>query len=204
VLNAAYIDNGVEGLDRMFQSHDRARYTPLPVTSEFAPDLSPYDLLIVPNGCDSIAMERIADRVAAFLDAAKTLFCFDGWTTSWLPGNRWVYDCEKPTREIRYFPRMDRHNLLHKVPIDELIYMHGISGWWACGYIEPAEGADVLLADTWDRAVIVLDEHTTRGTMIMTASGPLGDCDLDGKENGLTRLYRNMLDYAAAKTAAVG
>ena len=204
MLEAAYIDNGVEGLARMFRANQRVRYTPLPVTSNFSPDLDPFDLLIVPNGSDHVAMARIAPKIHRFLDQGKTLFCFDGWTTNWVPGNTWVYDCSKPTKEIRYFEGTDRHGLLKGVPMDELVFMHGISGWWACGYIEAGEGADVLLADTWDRAIIVVDERTTAGTMILTASGPLADCDIDGEETGLSLLYRHFLELAAGRAAAIG
>ncbi len=203
MLHAAYIDNGIEGLEQSFRNHERVRYTPLPVTASFAPDLMPFDLLIVPNGSDHRAMSKIRDRVRDFLGRGRAVFCFDGWTSEWVPGNRWVFDCDKPTREVRYAIRRDRYDLFRGVALDELIFHHGISGWWACGYIEPAARADVVLEDTWGRPVFVLDEQTTAGITVLTASGPLGDFDLEGQANSLSILYRNCLDLVSDRATAI-
>ena len=119
--------------------------------------------------------------------------CFDGWFMDWVPGNRWVHDNQKATKDIRYFVQQDRYNLFDGVNLDDLQFNHGISGWWACGYIEPAPGANVLLADTWGRPMIVLDESTTKGLMVLTASGPLSDKNFDYEEDGLSVLYRNIM-----------
>jgi len=200
-LRAGVVDNGVYGLAAGFRSNARVEYAFLSVGPDFAPDLSGLELLIVPNGSDQEAMSGIADRVAAFLNRGGALFCFDGWFGDWLPGNRWVGDSSKPTRDIRYRVGRDRHGLLNGVPLEELTFHHGVSGWWACGYIEPAMGADAVLVDTWGRAVAVLDDQTAAGPIFLTASGPLANGPVEGKL-GLKRFFDNLIDYAARRKGA--
>lgn len=198
MIQAAVISNGVDGILRYFVSNNDVTYTLLEIEKDFNPDFKPYHLLIVPNGSDHIAMAKIKNKVAAFLDEGKSLFCFDGWFTNWIPDNQWIMSNEKKTIDIRYKIKTDRYNIFEGIDIDKLIYNHNISGWWACGYIDASKNADVLLEDTWQRPIIVLDEKTTNGTMILTASGPLGDSgaipsDEETSYSALGKLYHNML-----------
>ncbi|MEL6651963.1 MAG: hypothetical protein AAFQ87_14270 [Bacteroidota bacterium] len=198
MIKALYIHNHIEGLSPCFQSNERVQYDAAYVGDPFEPDLMAYDLLIVPCGSDQIAMLRIKDQIRAFLDAGKTLFCFDGWFTDWLPGNRWIMDNSKKTIDVRYSLQEDPYHFFQDVNLNSLIYSNGISGWWACGYIEPASQAKVILEDTWGRAIMVLDEVSTAGKIVMTASGPLSDktyatTDDAFSEADLARLYQNLL-----------
>lgn len=200
MLKALVIHNHIEGLTPLFQSQEKVRYDFAYTTADFDPDLTPYDLLIVPCGSDQIAMLKIKEKVKAFLEAGQTLFCFDGWFTDWIPGSQWVMDNTRKTIDIRYFLRSDRHQLLKDVALDSLIFSNGISGWWACGYIEAAPEAEVLLEDTWQRPIMVLDETTTPGKIILTASGPLSDktyatTDDAKSEQDIARLYQNLIDF---------
>ncbi|HVZ41702.1 MAG TPA: hypothetical protein VHI13_20645 [Candidatus Kapabacteria bacterium] len=201
MLNAVVVDNGIHGLERMFRSGAPVRYRFERVGAAFAPDLSDADLLIVPNGSDHVAMYRARNAVRAFLERGGALFCFDGWFTDWVPGNRWVMDNSRATRDVRYSVRTDRHGLFNGVAIESLVRSHGISGWWACGLIELASGADVVMEDTWGRAMIVVDRVSTPGTLILTASGPLGDVGFDGTFGDLSRLYHNMLGLVSERGA---
>ncbi len=175
MLDAVVISNAIIGLDRMFASNDRVCYRFAHVTPDFSVDLTGADLLVVPNGCDHVAMLAIKQTVRDFLDAGGTLFCFDGWFTDWVPGNQWRMDNSKPSRDVRYHVPTDRHRLMDGVRLDDLQFNHGISGWWSVGYIDASPNADVILADTWNRPIVVLDESTTNGRIVLTASGPLGD-----------------------------
>jgi hypothetical protein len=199
MIQAAVIDNGVVGLQDSFLNKAYVQYTFIDTQNKSLPDLEKYDLLVVPNGTDQIAMYRYKEQVRAFLDLGKTLFCFDGWFTDWLPGNRWLADNSKKTIDIRYHIKTDRYQLFEEVPLEHFIFSNGISGWWACGYIEPAPNAEVILEDTWGRAIMILDESTTPGTIFATASGPLGDyaygtTDDAGSLLGLTQLYHQLLN----------
>ena len=204
MIQAAVISSGIEGIEKYFVSSEKVNYTMLEIEKNFNPDLAPFNLLIVPNGSDHIAMAKLKTKVASFLDAGKSLFCFDGWFTDWVPGNQWVMSNEKKSIDIRYTIKTDKYSLFEGVDIKELIFNHDISGWWACGYIEASENADVVMEDTWQRPIIVLDEKTTNGTIILTASGPLGDSgaipnDDESSSFALGTLYHNMLNLIIKK-----
>ena len=93
--------------------------------------------------------------------------------------------------------RLRRHGFFTGVDLGKLnVNRHGIRGWWACGYIEPAPGAEVVLVDTWGRAIVVIDEVSTGGFQLLTASGPLGDYRRYGDtDDGLARVYRNFVAH---------
>lgn len=199
MIKAAVISNQIVGLEKYFQSNPKVTYQFLPVDGKTDYDFRPYDLLIVPNGTDQVAVGRLKNRISQFLDAGKTLFCFDGWFTDWVPGNQWRMDQEHKSIDIRYAVKSDRHGLFDGIPVADFTFNHGISGWWACGYIDAAPQADVVLEDTWGRAIIVLDETSTPGTMLLTASGPLGDSsygltDDEDTYASLAKFYHNLLD----------
>ena len=204
MVNALLISNNIAGLDEYYVSNELVQYTVGRITKDFDPDLTPYDLLVVPNGSDHVAMLKIKDKVRAFLDAGKALICSDGWFTDWVPGNQWVMDNSKRTIDIRYQLKTDRYGLFNDIDLNELTFSHGMSGWWACGYIRVADGADVVVEDTWQRPIIVLDEVSTNGIMLLTASGPLADVTFSGdKEEALVKLYRNFLRRVQAKSRAL-
>lgn len=203
-INALLISNGIEGLAKTFQANDRVRYTIAEIGKDFDPDLAAYDLLIVPNGSDHIALYRIRQKIKRFLDDGGTLFCFDGWFTDWIPGNRWLMDNSKKTIDIRYKIKDDPQGLAQYFSIDHLNFTHGISGWWACGYIEAAADAEVLIEDTWGRALMVIDRKSTSGLIVLTASGPLADFgagtpDDGGSIQAISDLYQAILTLVSHK-----
>lgn len=200
MLQALLISNNVAGLETYYVSSELVHYTVCRITKDFDPDLMPYDVLVIPNGSDHVAMRKIKDKVRAFLDAGKSLVCSDGWFTAWVPGNQWVMDNTKKTMDVRYAIQTDRYGLFDGLKVDDLTFSHGMSGWWACGYINAAKGADIVLADTWNRPIIVLDEVSTNGSMLLTASGPLADMTYSGsKTSPLVGLYRHFLEKVVAK-----
>lgn len=205
MLRAVVVSNAILGLNRMFRDSSLIRYRFVEVTADFRLDLEDADVLIVPNGSDHVAMLKVRDTVSDFLEAGGALLCFDGWFTNWIPGNQWIFSNEKRTRDIRYFVGEDHYGLFAGVAMDDLQFNHGISGWWACGYIQAAPEADVVMHDTWERPMIVLDETSTNGLMVMTASGPLADAGVDVSEapdatpDGLTTLYRNIINFVHAR-----
>jgi len=198
-LDITLVSNGLQGLGAMFPDTAAARYRTVPTGPDFAPDFSGADVVVVPNGSDHVAMHRAAGAVRAHLDRAGALWCFDGWFTPWVPGNRWVMDNTKPTKDVRYRVRTDRRGLFDGVRVADFERSQGMSGWWACGYIEPAPGADVVLEDTWGRPVVVLDEATAPGAMFLTASGPLAGVPFGAEHAGLYTLYERLLTLAAER-----
>lgn len=201
MLQALLISNGLQGLEKYYVSNELVQYTTCLVTRDFDPELTPYDLLVVPNGSDHVAMLKIKNKVRAFLGAGKALICCDGFFTAWVPGNQWLMDNSRRTLDVRYSVGTDSHNLLANIDLDELNFSHGMSGWWACGYIQAAPGAEVLLHDTWQRPIVVLDEVSTPGRMLLTASGPLADVTYAGRsDSALVALYRSFLQLLSTET----
>ncbi len=197
-IKAVVISNGIEGLTNYFISSEIIEYSFLEITKDFKPNLDSYNLLIVPNGSDHIAMHKIKDKVAAFLEKGNSLFCFDGWFTNWLPNNQWIMSNDLKSIDQRYTIKSDSNNLLENVIVNDLIYNNNISGWWSCGYIKSSNGAEVILQDTWERPIVVLDEKSTNGTIFLTASGPLGDSGIQSPNNNylnnsLSQLYQNVV-----------
>src|ERR1041384_6444652 len=109
MLHAVVVSNGIDGLERYFRSGDAISYRFETIGRHFDPDLDGADLLIVPNGSDHVAMLKIREKVRRHLDRGNTVMCFDGWFTDWVPGNRWIMDNSRPTRDIRYAVGTDRH-----------------------------------------------------------------------------------------------
>ena len=201
MLQAALIDNGVHGATDYFAGRTGIRYRTERIGAGWAPDFSHDDVIVVPNGSDHVALYRVREQVARFLESGGTVLCFCGFFTPWLPGNVWVHDNSRPNREVRYHAVNDALGLLDGVDVARLsTESHGISGWWACGGIETAHASSVVLADTWNRAVLVADTRSTAGLIIATASGPLGERDAAADDDaGLLRLYRNIIRAAAAR-----
>lgn len=199
MLKALVISNGI-GAEAAYPDIDVIHFETVTIGPDFSPDLTSYDLLIVPNGSDHVALHRIKDRIRAFLDAGKTVCCFCGWFTDWVPGHRWIHDNTHRTRDVRHLSGDDPHGLLKGVHVPGLDQnAHGIYGWWACGYIEPAPGADVLVHDTWGRALVLADTRSTPGFLFLTASGPIGDYSRYGDAGPLGRLYQNLLRFIIAR-----
>lgn len=200
MLKAIVISNAIEGIENMFQSNAKVTYTLFEITKNFNPDFSGYDILIVPNGSDNIAMYRIKDKVKNFLDEGNILFCFDGFFTDWVPGNTWIMNNDLKTIDVRYTIKNDKYHLFEGVDLQKLIFSHGISGWWACGYIETENPENAVLVDTWNRTIIVVDETSTNGILFLTASAPMADMLFGTNDEGQTswaetgKLYQNLID----------
>lgn len=198
MLKAVLIDNGVEGLTRYFAPSSEVQYRIERIADPWRPDFSDDDLVIVPNGADHVALYQVREQIAAHLDRGGSLACFCGFFTPWLPGSVWVHDNSKPLREVRYRLVHDPLGLMQGVDVEQLsVESHGISGWWACGNIRTAHSQSVVLADTFDRVMMIADTRSTRGLIVATASGPLGDSDpSQPSDHGTLQLYRNIIRAA--------
>lgn len=201
-LNAVIVNNAGPGpgARQYFADSPVVRYRVEDIAGHWTPDFSGDDLIIVPNGADHVAMYGVRDRIRDFLDAGGAVFCFCGFFTPWLPGNDWVHDNTHASKDVRYRRVNDPLGVLKGVDIDKLIFEeHGISGWWACGYIRTAYADSVVLEDTWGRPVMVADQRSTPGLIVATASGPLGDQAPSEPSDGLAGLYRNCVAAVAAR-----
>jgi len=199
MLKAMVISNGI-GAEDAYLSNSEVEFETVQIGPGFAIDLTGYHLLVIPNGTDHVALFRNRDRIREFLDQGNMLFCFCGWFLDWVPGNRWIHDNAKATRDVRHFAGENYLNLLAGVDLAKLDHnAHGISGWWSCGYIEPANEAKALIHDTWGRALVVVDDVTTRGLMFLTASGPVGDYGRFGDTGPIGQIYENLIRFAVSR-----
>lgn len=203
-LRGLVISSGI-GAEEAFSNRPEIEFGVAQVGPHFDPDLSNYDVLIAPNGTDHVALYRIKDKIRAFLDRGGAVCCFCGWFTDWIPGNRWIHDNSHPTREHRHILGDDPHDLMHGVDLARLDHnRHGISGWWACGYIEPANGANVLIKDPWERALVIYDDVTTPGAIYATASGPIGDYTrYEAKGSPISVMYENLLTHLTHRAQVI-
>ena len=201
ILKAAVFYSGVYSSKESFVNNEFVQYDFLPVSAAFDPDIDQYDLVITGNPTDHIAMLKIKDKIARFLEGGKALFCFSGWYTNYIPGNKWVMDRDIKTIDTDYIAGSDPHELLKGVQIEELVKQNGIAGWWACGHIEASKSANVILSDILGRGIVVLDEKTTRGTVALTSGGPLNGKVPPGTSGAqaTTVLYNNLLLYLFEK-----
>lgn len=199
MISALVINSGTHGSENYFVSTEQIKYTHYYVTKHFDPDLSAYNLLIAGNAVDHIAMFKIKDKIEAFLAQGNCLFCFSGWYTNYIPDNRWIMNTDIKSIDVRYQLGQDRYGIFNGVNIDELIYTNNISGWWACGYIEASAQAEILLTDSLNRPVMILDKKSTKGTIICTAGGPLNDKPRGENESlhAINVLYNNLIDFVA-------
>ena len=199
-LKIGVVYNGTEGSDALYINSEFAIYTLIRVSYPVNVNLDDIDVLLVPNGCDHVFMYRIKDDIKRFLNQGKTLLCFDGWFTDWIPGNKWIMDNTKKSIDVKINVHEDPYSIMKDVDINHLNRSNGISGWWACGYIEPAVDSIIILKDTWNRPLLVLDECPTKGVMILSASAPISDntyattSDKDSAAS-VAGLYRNIINY---------
>lgn len=199
MLKAIVVSNGI-GAENAYLSNSEVDFEVVQIGPDFTLDLQGYELLVIPNGTDHVALYRNREKIREFLDHGNMLFCFCGWFLDWVPGNRWIHDNSKATRDVRHFSGDNYFSLLDGVDVAKLDHNSlGISGWWACGYIEPADGATVLISDTWGRAIVVVDDVTTPGLMFLTASGPVGDYRRYGDTGPIGQIYQNLMRLAASR-----
>lgn len=205
MLQAALIDNGTYGTSHYFADSAQLRFRRERIGPDWSPKFDGDDLIVVPNGSDHVALYRQRTAIDRLLQRGGSVLCFCGFFTPWLPGNVWVHDNLRPNREVRYHAVNDPLGLLDGVDIEQLaINEHGIRGWWACGDIHTDHADSVVLADTWNRAVLVADTRSTPGLIITTASGPLGDADPSAPAgDGLVGLYRNVIRAVLAQRETI-
>lgn len=199
-MNIALVDNGVFGLDQYYVAAPGVRYRHVRVTARWRPDFGDDDVVLVPNGADHVALFEARHALAGVLARGGVVLCFCGFFTPWLPGNQWRHDIGAPLATLRYELAHDPLGLFDEVAPESLcVDAHGIRGGWACGAIDTAHEASVVLRDNVGRVLMVADRCSTRGLIIATASGPLWDDAPTLPAEGARRVYRNVLRACRAQ-----
>lgn len=203
-MNIAILNNGTGEPSMLYRTERLSahRFEFIPALQLGRTDLSPFDMFIAPNGTDHVALYKSREKIRAFLDEGKIVMCFCGWTTDWIPGARWVMQTDIPLRtySIR-FPN-PAHPVLEGVGIEEVNLSNGKRGFWSCGHIEVTPNAEVLMMNNLNQCVMFVDEKTTRGAIVATASAPVPGFGEKGKEGNLhafDQLFENLLRWSEHK-----
>lgn len=207
-MHIAVLDNGIGYIGQVFSSENYPDHTfsVIPALELGSNDLGDVDMFIAPNGTDHVALFRNREKIRALLDSGGSLLCCCGWTTDWIPGNRWEMQTNIPLRTYEVSLPNPEHPILSGARSEELNISNGKRGFWACGHIEASPDAVPLMVNNLNEPIMIVDEGTTRGTIIATASGPLpafgeGTTADDGDpRHSFDIIFENILDYCAART----
>ena len=134
--------------------------------------LSPEDILLVPCRTPADRMEPHAAKLRAFLDMGGTVVATgESHSERWLPG----FDFhEQPTN---YWWWLDKDGdlgvkvLAPDHPMFTKLDPNALT-WHLHGWFEPAAGAEVIATNAEGGAILVIDEVTTKGRMILTTLDP--------------------------------
>ena len=202
-MRIAVADNGLGHLGHLYGSERFTghEFALLPSLELPQTELAPYDVFIAPNGTDHVALFAARERVRRYLDDGGVVMCFCGWVTDWVPGAQWRMSTDIPLRTFAITAPLPGHALLRGIDLEQVNQTaHGKRGFWSCGYIEVTPRADVLLVDNKDRCLLFVDERTTRGAVLCTASGPLPG--FGAEEAVFDRLFENALLWAQGRQRA--
>lgn len=135
-------------------------------------DLDAYGALLVPCRTAAHRIMPHTDRLLAYLDRGGTIVAMgECHAERWLPGisfasvetNFWWW--LEPGGDLGVKVASPEHPLFRRLtPRDAAWHLHG--------YFTTPPGAEVLIADREGRAVLYVDEVTTRGRMILTSLDP--------------------------------
>lgn len=154
------------------------------------------ELLIVPRHTDQEALWRARDRVRAFLDAGGVVASFIEHYRPWLPGGSYRHTDHRLTRYT--VQRAAAHPVFDPIPDRELYEFRGVVGWFAQGYLEPPDGAEVLLTDPAGEALAYVDRRSTPGTIIATSGADLLVIDR-WRRGGFAGALERLIDWARSE-----
>jgi hypothetical protein len=192
-MNIAFLDGGAYYHRATFDdfSHYFAGEIHAPTLADV--DLSPYDCLYVASRQDPEYLIRNREKLAAFLEAGKTLVVMgDNRAEDWLPGARWS------SQPVNFWwwltPGADSglrlaapdHGLSKRVPLADFT-------WHQHGSFAPPEGA-VSLVDKAEGSIFYDDRTSTKGRIIATTLDP---CYHNGSRfmPAATRLLQGLLPW---------
>jgi hypothetical protein len=135
-------------------------------------ELAEYGVLLVPCRTAAHRIMPHADRLRAYLDRGGTVVAMgECHSEQWLPNiaftpvetNFWWW--LEPGGDLGVSIASPAHPLFRRLGRGDL-------AWHLHGFFAPPSGADVLIADRDGRAILYVDEVTTRGRMIVTSLDP--------------------------------
>lgn len=134
-------------------------------------DLTAFDGVVVPSVVDQEFLASESESLAEYLDAGGVLVSFAKIYRDWLAGYRWQSH-PTPARELE-LELVREHPVFEPVTDRDLNLYEGVRGWFTRGYLERPDGAEPLVVDTEDRAIVAVDDESTSGTILATAGADL-------------------------------
>jgi hypothetical protein len=163
-------------------------------------DLSRFSLLVVPPVVDQEHLARHGGVIRDYLDGGGVLLFGGQLHRDWLPGASPFVPLEQPGLATYRVAWLADHPIFAGVEPDDLTFRRGVAGFFARGHHPLPPGAEVLVRLAGGEPATYLDRTSTRGTIVVHASGDL--LGYDGADNTAGRLSGQLIDWARAEAAA--
>lgn len=163
-------------------------------------DLSRFDLLVVGATADQEYLARHRDVVERFLDGGGVLHFGGQLHRDWLPGAVPFVPLPKPGLAAYRVLEVAQHPIFDGVVAEDLTFRRGVAGFFARGHHPPPRGAEVLVRLAGGEPVTYVDRVSTRGTIVVHASGELLGL---GEHNGTgARVPDQLVEWAGQEASA--
>ncbi|MEX2586864.1 MAG: hypothetical protein WD602_02575 [Actinomycetota bacterium] len=137
-------------------------------------DLTPYEVLLIPERLHRGLLEKAAPRIFELLDAGGTVVCFAGGEPipEFLPGVRWEH---VPTNYWWWLDKDSSLGLRSPSPSHSLFDYLQLADctWHYHGVLDPPPGAEVLVTLPGGEALLYVDRNSTAGTLVVSTLDPL-------------------------------
>ncbi|MCW0213099.1 MAG: hypothetical protein OJJ54_07055 [Pseudonocardia sp.] len=163
-------------------------------------DLSRYALLVVSGTVDQEHLARHRGVIRTFLDGGGVLLFSGQLHRDWVPGASSFVPLAHPSLAAYRVAWLAEHPIFAGIEPDDLTFRRGVAGFFARGHHPVPEGAEVLVRLGGGEPATYVDRVSTRGTILVHASGDLLGYDGDGTT--ASRLSGQLLDWARAEAAA--
>ncbi len=137
-------------------------YAVLPVWELEAANLHDYAALWVPRESNQHELARNRSKLLQYLNDGGTIICFDEVNQQWLPVGSWTL---RPVNLDTV--RVADHSMVAHLTADQV-------GWHSHGAYEAYADADVLVDDGEGGVMLLLDERTFSGKLLLGTMDP--DC----------------------------
>ncbi len=163
-------------------------------------DLSRYALLVVPATADQELLARHRGVVEGFLDGGGVLHFGGQLHRDWLPGASAFVPLARPSLAAYRVAEVAAHPIFDGVEPGDLTFRRGVAGFFARGHHPVPAGAEVLIRLAGGEPATYVDQVSTRGTIVVHASGDLLGL---GADNGTgARVPDQLVEWAQAQAAA--
>ncbi|QYN37511.1 hypothetical protein K1T35_09865 [Pseudonocardia sp. DSM 110487] len=163
-------------------------------------DLSRYALLVVPATVDQEHLARHRHVIRDYLDEGGVLLFGGQLHRDWLPGASSFVPLPRPSLDAYRVAWIADHPIFAGVEPDDLTFRRGVAGFFARGHHPLPPGAEVLVRLAGGEPATYVDRTSTRGTILVHASGDL--LGYDRADGTSSRLSGQLIDWARAEARA--